>query len=1026
MGLVKDEEIRGFREAIARTPNSTSVIDDFLKVIEVGEEHPDFGVFLRELLPIQFAYQFSQTHSAALLPQQYSSSHARVYTEALVQSAYEYAEDRLEDKELESLRQFLTTVPDKFLYSVSYSCALALLESDSSVRSAEAVIARLLNVDSLAVQDAMEASCVNPLELLSGQQLGRFAIQEQAGKGAGGVVYRASETFSAGVTRQVALKFLYNSDPASVHNELDTLVNAPFNGLVTLYAIETISIPHSGEAACLVMKWIDGEPIDGYVARRSLSLDAILDLFGKLCTAVGTMHANDRVHRDLKPQNILCHLGEVTVLDFGLAFDRTNVVSLRPAGTPDYASPEQYTGLVVDYRADVFSLGVLLFELLEGHRPFSVAVLPPQDRAKFMEHLSDSDRTANTSMPELLRNIVARCLSVEAESRPASAVVLAEEIRHIKNELSLRPLVSARMEKLAIKGGIACLSALCAILWFSFLGTREKNTEGFQALARIEQRLVSLTQVESLRESKNELGVIRDPTWNVRNLKNRVRTLREQVRLAHGDISRLEELEKDVIITEAMSLNAIGQHNQAVRLIEGYGDEFFKQSQHAPVLAESLFQLQRWSEAEAYFRMADPDSLVSVDVRDFRLASICAAMGRRDDAIQQFRELGRRFRKKIEERGQLLHVGFYAIAEGHVALATANSGDISGGIDALRSALGFLEAQVNVINGPSTVRIASAEMYNQLAKMLMRNAEYQASTACVDKALFLWNSLPLEDRFRASVYQLKSDATNVSIQIDLESNKTASAYKAAKQQHADVQAMHSNDREFLGLLCSSKVVLGLCALKSDQREEALLLAQQSLTLQEQKSPAESDNWRDREFKAQLLVAMVSEANGEEQAAELYWKAILIRTLECAGVTRLEDANEASLNNLRGLHSLPAASIEEVASCLHNTGNHFAKRRDFRLAAVAFRAATEVREEIGNMNRWPEKSVTEYGDSCFFGTVMFAYADDFSEAERLKAKLVSVVGLAETRQFSREIIDRLTARVSQANNAINGLKWNKHN
>lgn len=131
----------------------------------------------------------------------------------------------------------------------------------------------------------------------------------------------------------------------------------------------------------LVMEYVDGVPIDEYCDLHKLSIDARLQLFRTVCSAVEYAHQNLIIHRDLKPGNILITQEGVTrLLDFGIAkllspelfhTALTTQTNWRPM-TPEYASPEQVRGEPVTNTTDVYSLGVLLYELLTGHRPYRV------------------------------------------------------------------------------------------------------------------------------------------------------------------------------------------------------------------------------------------------------------------------------------------------------------------------------------------------------------------------------------------------------------------------------------------------------------------------------------------------------------------------------------------------------------------------------------------------------------------------------------------------------------------------------
>ncbi|MCA9556787.1 MAG: serine/threonine protein kinase, partial [Myxococcales bacterium] len=137
----------------------------------------------------------------------------------------------------------------------------------------------------------------------------------------------------------------------------------------------------------LVMEYVEGAPLDRYCDRQGLSVEERIRLFLKVCEAVHYAHQNLVVHRDLKPTNIVVTAGgEPKLLDFGIAKllnPELGPSDLMPTATwvrlltPQYASPEQVRGAPVTTATDVYSLGVLLFELLTGRRPFALEGLSP-------------------------------------------------------------------------------------------------------------------------------------------------------------------------------------------------------------------------------------------------------------------------------------------------------------------------------------------------------------------------------------------------------------------------------------------------------------------------------------------------------------------------------------------------------------------------------------------------------------------------------------------------------------------------
>jgi eukaryotic-like serine/threonine-protein kinase len=262
----------------------------------------------------------------------------------------------------------------------------------------------------------------------AGDELGRYRIVSLVGAGGMGAVYRATDT---SLGRDVALKVL----PPEVASDSDRLerfrrearalaaLNHPH--VVTVHSVEHVAGVHF-----LTMELVAGRPLDAVAAEHPLPIEQVVQIGRAVADALAAAHDRGIVHRDLKPANVIVgESGSVKVLDFGLA-------KLEPAalatpggaatclgtsagmilGTPAYMSPEQVSGREVDHRADIFSLGVLLYEIVTGTRPFSGQ--SPADLAASI--LRDSPRSASEVRPAVpidLARTIARCLQKDVSAR---------------------------------------------------------------------------------------------------------------------------------------------------------------------------------------------------------------------------------------------------------------------------------------------------------------------------------------------------------------------------------------------------------------------------------------------------------------------------------------------------------------------------------------------------------------------------------------------------------------------------------
>lgn len=205
-----------------------------------------------------------------------------------------------------------------------------------------------------------------------GQSIGHYGVVRRLGAGGMGEVYLVHDTR---LERDVALKLLPDSmlQDATVRErflrEARAASKLSHPNIVTIHAIESFD----GRDG-IVMEYVDGLPLDQYRAQTGRTLSQLADVGLQIADGLSAAHAAGVVHRDLKPSNILVdQAGRARILDFGLALTR-NVARLTGdntmIGSPAYMSPEQIRGGEIDHRSDIFSFGILLYELLTGVHPF--------------------------------------------------------------------------------------------------------------------------------------------------------------------------------------------------------------------------------------------------------------------------------------------------------------------------------------------------------------------------------------------------------------------------------------------------------------------------------------------------------------------------------------------------------------------------------------------------------------------------------------------------------------------------------
>jgi eukaryotic-like serine/threonine-protein kinase len=282
----------------------------------------------------------------------------------------------------------------------------------------------------LALGAALDTTTRDRRKALVGRTVGNYKLVSVLGHGGTGTVYlgeRADRQYSA----QVAVKIV---DSGTMQGELGLRFRAERQILASLNHANIARLLDAGEteegSPYLVMEYVHGEPLDRFCDRQQLGLRERLQLFLEICSAVQYAHQNLVVHRDLKPANILVTAeGAPKLLDFGIAklLDAGDAAAAAMALTrmndrlltPEYASPEQILGRPVTTASDVYALGVVLYELLTGLRPYTVP--------------------ASASQLELERSI---CITDPL--RPSSAVKRARESGPLEGQSEILAVAAAR------------------------------------------------------------------------------------------------------------------------------------------------------------------------------------------------------------------------------------------------------------------------------------------------------------------------------------------------------------------------------------------------------------------------------------------------------------------------------------------------------------------------------------------------------------------------------------------------------
>jgi len=346
-----------------------------------------------------------------------------------------------------------------------------------------------------------------------GTTLAHYRITGELGSGGMGVVYRATDSK---LGREVALKVL-PPEMAESPERLDRfrreammLASVDHPGVVGVYSVEESEGRHF-----LTMQLVEGESLDRLIPSNGMAVDQIREIATAVAEALAAAHERGIVHRDLKPANVMVTGdGRVKVLDFGLAkiavpqpnellnsemetdlYTRDGVVM----GTAPYMSPEQVSGRAVDLRTDVFSLGILFYEMASGQRPFAGGSTAELGSA-ILRDTPPALTTVRAGLPEGLMQVVSRCLEKEPGRRFQSMHEVTAALQNTPSDGVGRRTARdhrapSKSRVFTMAAGVAALViVLFALVRFGVLGT---GGSGEQVTAGPEIRSIAVLPLDN-------------------------------------------------------------------------------------------------------------------------------------------------------------------------------------------------------------------------------------------------------------------------------------------------------------------------------------------------------------------------------------------------------------------------------------------------------------------------------------------------------------------------------------------------
>jgi predicted Ser/Thr protein kinase len=327
-------------------------------------------------------------------------------------------------------------------------------------------------------QADVTATVVAPAALERGQRIGNYRVVERIGHGGMGAVYKAVDER---LNRPVALKVILGATPVqgassperrfALEAKAASALNHP--NIVTIYEYD-----HGEGMDFIAMEYIQGASLDRLIGTKEVGLTTLLGYASQAAGAMAKAHAAGIVHRDLKPANIMVtDEGVVKVLDFGVA-KRERAPAADPnatvtqaltqvgavVGTPAYMSPEQVMGESEDWRSDIFSFGVILYELACRRRPFDGKTAhATMSQIAYQE--PPAPAAVNPSVPPALVSLIGRCLKKAPAERPQSMTEVAAALAAMAHEPASSN--SGKSRRWLLVTGAVCAAAAGAGFWFS-------------------------------------------------------------------------------------------------------------------------------------------------------------------------------------------------------------------------------------------------------------------------------------------------------------------------------------------------------------------------------------------------------------------------------------------------------------------------------------------------------------------------------------------------------------------------------
>ena len=740
---------------------------------------------------------------------------------------------------------------------------------------------------------------------LIGSRIGPHRIVELLGEGGMGAVYRGVRE-DGDFERQIAIKLVKrgmdtNAILRRFRSERRILAKLDHPNICKLLdgGVTDDGLPY------FVMEYLQGTPIHFYCQQRKLPISERLHLFAQVCGAVEYSHRNLVVHRDLKAKNILVtEDGIPKLLDFGIAklLDPDSSTSPDPTiaadrlFTPDYASPEQIRGETITTAADIYSLGVLLYEILTERRPFHLTGLPQPEMARIIT-TQEPPRPSTVAPRDVSRDLVGdldtiiqKALHKDPDRRYGSAQEMADDVRRHLDGLPVQArgdTLGYRTGKFVQRNRTSVLAATLALFGL-FAG----------GVAAAWQRGVAISKEQ---EARKRFG-------DVRELANSfLGELDDELERLPGSTTAREMLARKILVyLDRLAKDQVGDANLQRDVAMAY--ERLGDVEGGPTvsnLGHTDAALAAYAKALSIFdRLAQEHpqdaQLIKDQTRAFsKMADIKSVMGDLPGALES--ELRSR---RVREHWLATHPNDRTTRR----LLAANLQNIGGLLDQMgrseealpvrRTALSMLEELTS--SGPvdTNLRLAYALAHKRLGRTLHRTKRYKDAIPCFQKALEIEkvevnkDSMSVTNRVNLSFTWNDMGNTNVAMG---DYAAALECYTEARKLREELVRTSPKDVRSASLLANTKTRLGTLLTKEGRLPQAMRLLQEALQTREQlaaKDPKNSGARAEVAESYQAIADIYLQQKDSRQARDNYDRARRIFSeLKSAGKLTADYINE---------------------------------------------------------------------------------------------------------------------------------------